>query len=680
MLAAIIQARLGSTRLPGKTLADLQGKPMLARLVERVRAVRGIDAIVVATTTAPSDEPIVEFAASEGLPCFRGSEEDVLDRFYQTARHFEVRDIIRVTPDCPLIDPRVIEEVVAAYRKGGYDYVSNIIRRTFPDGLDVEVFSIGTLERTWRETTRTSDREHVTPYMRTAGFRVFNVEHPVNLSHFRWAVDRADDLAFVRAVYARLGQNGRLFHLEDVLDLLSREPQLTQISTQGTVNEGFYRSLLKDPVVPVRPRSLQRSAEWRGRAERVIPGASQTFSKGPTQFVQGVAPTFLTRGDGCRVWDVDGNDYIDYSLALGPIILGYGYPSVIEAVTRQLASGTTFSLPHPLEVELSEQLVEAIPCAEMVRFGKNGSDVTAGAVRLARACTGREHIAFCGYHGWQDWYIGSTTRNAGVPEAVRRLTHGFAYNDLPSLERIFDAHPGEVAAVIMEPVGVVEPAAGFLQEVRALTRARGALLIFDEVLTGYRLAIGGAQEYFGVTPDLACLGKAIANGFPLAALVGRRVFMRRFEDVFFSFTFGGETLSLAAALATLEVLRTKPVIRHIWTQGERLWSGYNVLARELGVDQYTSCAGLAPRTVVRFADASGAESLVLKSLFQQECAKRGVLFGGGHNLSYSHTEGDVDSTLRVYRDALATLAEAIRHDDAERRLEGPVLQPIFRRP
>lgn len=416
------------------------------------------------------------------------------------------------------------------------------------------------------------------------------------------------------------------------------------------------------------------------RAGKVIPSCTQTFSKGPTQFVQGVAPVFLARGQGSHVWDVDGNEYIDYPMALGPIILGHNYPAVTKAVTRQMREGTTFSLPHPLEVEVAELLVEMIPCADMVRFAKNGSDATSGAVRVARAYTGRDIIACCGYHGWQDWYIGTTTRNAGVPKAVQELTVPFEYNNVESLKRVFTDHPGKVAAVIMEPVGVVPPRDGFLQQVRELTKSEGTLLAFDEVVTGFRLALGGAQDYLGVTPDLACFGKAMGNGMPIAAVVGRRAVMALFDEVFFSFTFGGETLSLAAALATLSEMRGKDVIGHLWKQGQKLKDGYQVLAREFGVERFTQCIGYAPRTVITFYDESGAESLLLKSLFQQECLKRGVLFSGGQNLCFSHTDRDIDDTLRVYRAAMEILADAIRKGDIEQRLVGKPVQSVFRRP
>jgi len=423
-----------------------------------------------------------------------------------------------------------------------------------------------------------------------------------------------------------------------------------------------------------------RSESYLARALKVIPSATQTFSKGRRAYVEGVGPAFVARARGSHVWDVDGHEYIDYPMALGAVTLGHAYPAVNEAVARQLAEGVSFSVSHPLEVELAEALTEIVAGADMVRFGKNGSDATSGAVRAARALTGRDVVACCGYHGWQDWYIGTTTRAHGIPKAVRELTVPFAYNDLASLERVFAEHPGRVAAVIMEPVGVVAPAAGFLEDVRTLAHREGALLIFDEIVTGFRLALGGAQELLGVVPDLACFGKGMGNGFPIAAVVGRRDLMEVFDSVFFSFTFGGEAVSLAAALATVREMCDKPVIPYLWRQGERLRDGFNALARAAGLGGHAECVGYPPRTVIAFADPSGGDPAVLKTLFLQEAIKRGVLLGGGMNVSFSHDDEDVATTLRAYEAALGVVAEAVRAGDAGRRLQGPVVEPVFRKP
>lgn len=429
-----------------------------------------------------------------------------------------------------------------------------------------------------------------------------------------------------------------------------------------------------------RPSSaIANSLAWHERACRVIPSGTQTMSKRANQFARGVSPIVAERGQGCRLTDVDGRTYLDYSMALCAAVLGYNYPAVTDAVARQLRDGTIFSLPHRLEAEAAERLIPVLPCAEMVRFTKNGSDATAGAVRLARAHTGREHVALCGYHGAQDWYVGTTSWTAGVPESTRQLSHAFVYNDLSSLDAIFARHPQQVAAVILEPVSLVPPQPGFLEQLIELSHRHGALVIFDEMVTGFRLRVGGAQELFGVTPDLACFGKGMANGLPLAAVVGRRELMQAFERIFFSFTFGGEALSLAAAVAVLEEMRSRDVIGHLWSVGARLQDGCRRLIEEAGVAGRVRCLGYPPRHVLRFLDADGQESLPLKTLFLQETAKRGILTMSAHNLSFSHSVEDVDQTLAAYREVFQVLREAIASNDVARFLEAEVVEPVFRK-
>ncbi|MGO9950945.1 MAG: aminotransferase class III-fold pyridoxal phosphate-dependent enzyme [Dissulfurispiraceae bacterium] len=411
------------------------------------------------------------------------------------------------------------------------------------------------------------------------------------------------------------------------------------------------------------------------RALQLIPSVTQTLAKGPTQYIRGVAPKYLVRGKGSRVWDVDGNEYVDYSMAVGPLSLGYCYDKVDFAIMEQLHSGITFSLMHPIEVEVAEIISGIVPNAENVRFGKTGAEVTSAAVRLARAYTGRNKVLCCGYHGWHDWYIGITDRSAGVPVQVRDMTFTFAYNDNDSLENALD---DDTACVIMEPVAFEAPRDGFLETVRELCSRNGSLLIFDEMWTGFRLALGGAQEYFSVVPDLACYSKAIANGMPLAALTGRREIMTLLDrDVFFFTTFGGEALSLVAAKATINEMKDKNVQSYLSGQGKKLKDGYNELARELGM-QYTRCSGYDCRSIVLF-DASAGNPLELKSLVQQEMLKRGILWSGFHNVSFSHSDEDIAYTLDVYREVLKILRSAVSEGNVSGHLRGEPVQPVFRK-
>ncbi|BCL37784.1 aminotransferase class III-fold pyridoxal phosphate-dependent enzyme [Nostoc sp. MS1] len=414
------------------------------------------------------------------------------------------------------------------------------------------------------------------------------------------------------------------------------------------------------------------------RALQSIPLGTQTFSKSKTQYPFGVSPYFLTKGFGSHVWDVDGNEYIDFINGLAAITLGYNDPDVTAAVHSQLEAGVIFSLPHPLEIQVAEKLIEMVPCAEMVRFGKNGSDATTGAIRLARAYTGRDHIAVCGYHGWHDWYIGSTTRNLGIPKSVQALTHTFIYNKLDSLHQIFQEYSGEIAAVIMEPVNVATPEAGFLESVKELAHQNGALLIFDETITGFRFANGGAQEYFGVTPDLATFGKGLANGFPLSAVVGRADIMQMMDEIFFSFTFGGETLSLAAALATMTKLEKLPVIDTLRQQGQKIITGLQKLIEQLSMSHIVSLAGYPCWSFILFKDVHPYSQWQIKTLFLQEMFAKGILTLGTHNISYSHSDIDVERLLSVYSEVFSLLREVVTDQSLDKYLKCQPLEPLFK--
>lgn len=420
---------------------------------------------------------------------------------------------------------------------------------------------------------------------------------------------------------------------------------------------------------------IEKSQELLKRAEGLIPAGTQTLAKGPTQWVKGVAPNYLVKGKGSHVWDADGNEYIDYNMGIGPLVLGYCYPDVDEAIKEQLEDGITFSLVHPLEVEVAELVKEVVPNVESVRYSKTGCDVTSAAVRVARAFTKREKVLCCGYHGWHDWYISVTDRNAGIPKAVQDLTFTFNYNDIDSL---IDSIDDETACVILEPFIFEIEKNDFLMKVREVCDEHGALLIFDEMWTGFRIALGGAQQYFNVRADMACFSKAIANGMPIAVLTGRQDVMKLFEkDVFFFTTFGGEALSLAAAKATINVIRNKNVPDYLSKQGEKLKTGYNKLVEELGMS-YTKCSGYNCRTIVTF-DASAGNPLEMKSLVQQEMVKRGVLWGGFHNMCFSHSFEDIEYTLKAYKDVMPILQKAVEEKNVKAYLKGEPVEPVFRK-
>lgn len=421
--------------------------------------------------------------------------------------------------------------------------------------------------------------------------------------------------------------------------------------------------------------TISKSDEYYKVALELIPAQTQTLAKGTGQNIKGVAPKYLQRGKGAHVWDVDGNEFIDYTMGVGPLSLGYSYDVVDEAIKEQLKDGITFSLTHPLEVEIAELINKVVPNAESIRYSRGGADVVSGAVRVARAFTGRNKVLCCGYHGWHDWYIAVTDRNKGIPETIQDLTFTFSYNDIQS---VIDSIDSDTACVVLEPYVFEEPKNDFLQKLRDVCTKNGTLLVFDEMWSGFRIAVGGAQEYFGVNADLACFSKAVANGMPLSVLTGRKEVMSVLEkDVFFFNTFGGEALSLAAAKATINEMIKNNVPAQLAKQGNKLKVGYNKIAEELGMN-YTKCSGFDCRTIMTF-DSSAGNPLELKSLVQQEMIKRGILWGGFHNMSFSHSDSDIEYTLKAYKEVLPILRKAVEENNVKGYLRGEPVEPVFRK-
>jgi len=417
------------------------------------------------------------------------------------------------------------------------------------------------------------------------------------------------------------------------------------------------------------------------RARKVTPLGSQTYSKSVRYFCEGAAPAFLERGQGSHVWDVDGNEFVDFMCALGPVTVGYNDPLVNAAVIAQLQKGISFSMATELEVELAEALTKIVPCAEMVRFVKNGSDATSSAVRLARAFTGRDLVAVCGYHGMQDWYIGSTTNRRGVPDDVCALTKTFVYNDANSLKKLFAQYPGQIAAVILEPIQADGPMDGYLEELRSVTQEAGALLVFDEVVSGFRYALGGASELYKVRPDLAAFGKGMGNGLPISAVAGRADVMELIgtQGVFISTTFGGETLSMAGSLATLKILSQSGTYERIWNLGAKLLDGLNAGIAEHGVGEVVKVSGLAPHGGVGVDGKGSLDYLDIMSLYQQRMVEGGILTTGINNISLSHTEADIEQFISAADRAFADIRQALDRDSLDGLLHACKVNPIFKR-
>jgi glutamate-1-semialdehyde 2,1-aminomutase len=424
-------------------------------------------------------------------------------------------------------------------------------------------------------------------------------------------------------------------------------------------------------------RKFRKSEAHLNRAELTIPLGSQTFSKSRTQYPVGISPLFIKKAKGCHVWDLDGNKYIDLVSALASVTLGYGDSRVNTAVRKQLKRGVSFSLPGTLEAEVAEMICHLVPSAEMVRFGKNATDVTTAAVRLARAYTGKDRVVVCGYHGWQDWFIGSTSRNKGVPKATSDLTEVFKYNDLESLRKIL-SEKNDVACVVMEPMNSSFPNPGFLEGVRELTKNHGVVLVFDETITGFRFSEGGAQELFNVIPDISTFGKGIANGFPLSVISGKREIMMEMEEIFFSGTFGGELLSLAAAKSVLELHINREVISQLEQIGLDLQNRVNSAVSQTDTQELLSLSGHPTWIFLNWREIDAYSADLLKTYFMQEMFQKGILILGTHNVNLAHTQRNLEKIEESYLSVLSSISNGIKQGDLQSKLKVAPLRPLFK--
>jgi glutamate-1-semialdehyde 2,1-aminomutase len=444
----------------------------------------------------------------------------------------------------------------------------------------------------------------------------------------------------------------------------------------------------KPPVADRAHPSLTASARseaLRKRAHEKIPGGSHTYAKGDDQYPVG-APAFIVRGQGCRVWDLDGREFIEYGMGLRSVTLGHAYPAVVEAAAAAMKQGVNFTRPSPLELDAAERLLGLIDGADMAKFAKNGSDVTTAAVKLARAHTGRDLVAICRdqpFFSTDDWFIGTTAMPAGIPQSIRAMTLSFRYNDLDSVDTLFRRHKGQIAGLVLEPASAQEPAPGFLEGLRARCNAEGVILIFDEMITGFRWHRGGAQKLYGVVPDLSAFGKAIANGFSVSALVGKRALMdlggirHERERVFLlSTTHGAETHALAAAIATMKIYEAEGVVEFLHRQGARLRAGIDEAVRRLGLTGHFQLLGRDCNLVYAAKDPEGKPSQAYRTLVLQEALKRGILMPS-LVVSYSHHDDEIDRTVEALGEVLGVYRQAL-DGGIERFLEGRPVQPVFR--
>jgi glutamate-1-semialdehyde 2,1-aminomutase len=671
-VVAIVQARMGSTRLPNKVMKPIGGVPMIELLLARLERAIEIDQIVLATSSDDRNLPLVEHVEKLGYVCVRGSESDVLERYLLAARVAQADVVVRITGDCPLIDPCLVDSTIKKFKSARVDYLSNSAPATYPDGLDTEVFTLQALVRAGQESKEPFDHEHVTPYLRRTGlFKTDVMRNAEDLSGLRWTVDEPADFDVVSKVFGHFAPNIH-FSWIDVLDLQRSQPVLFAANQNIIRNEGA---------------AMGTGQKLWKRAKAVIPGGNMLLSKRAEMFLPDQWPAYFSKAKGCQVWDMDGNRYTDMCImGIGTNTLGYGHDEVDAAVRQTVDTGNMSTFNCPEEVYLAEKLVELHPWADMTRLARSGGEANAIAIRIARAASGRDKVAVCGYHGWHDWYLSANLGDdenlaghllpgldpKGVPQNLRGTVFPFNYNNYQQLEELVNTH--DIGVIKMEVVRNMGPEDNFLHKVRQLATQRGIVLIFDECTSGFRETFGGLHKKYGVEPDMAMFGKALGNGYGITATIGRREVMEAAQSTFISSTFWTERIGPTAALKTLEVMERVKSWETITQKGLGIRAGWQRLAdkHELKIDHW----GLPALTGFTFKSDN---ALAYKTLITQEMLANGYLASNSVYVCTEHTQEVIAGYFDALDPLFATIKECEEGQDVMRLLKGPVCHGGFKR-
>jgi glutamate-1-semialdehyde 2,1-aminomutase len=645
---------------------------MIELLLSRLSRAIEIDQIVVATSIDERNESLVEYVRKLGYACEQGSENDVLERFVQAAQKHQADVVVRITGDCPLVDPELVDEVIRRFKTAGVDYFSNISPPTYPDGLDIEVCTFKALEQASRETNKPYDHEHVTPYVRESGkFSTAAMKHSQDLSALRWTVDEPADFAVIEKVFQHFHPRAD-FTWGEILNLQQQQPDIFNINQHLIRNEGA---------------TMGTGQKLWKRAKQIIPGGNMLLSKRAEMFLPELWPAYFSKAKGCKVWDLDGNEYTDMSImGIGTNILGYGHQEVDDAVRKTIDAGNMSTFNCPEEVYLAEKLIEIHPWAHMVRLARSGGEANAIAIRIARAASGKDNVAICGYHGWHDWYLSANLGDDknlaghllpglapnGVPQSLRGTVFPFNYNNYEELLALVNEH--DIGVIKMEVVRNMGPLDNFLHKVRKLATERNIVLIFDECTSGFRETFGGLHKKYGVEPDMAMFGKALGNGYGITATIGKREVMEAAQTTFISSTFWTERIGPTAALKTLEVMERVKSWDTITQTGLNIRQGWQKLAnkQELKIDHW----GLPSLTGFTFQSTN---ALAYKTLITQEMLAKGYLAGNSVYVCTEHTPDVVAGYFAALEPIFGLIKECEEGRDVMSLLKGPVCHGGFKR-
>ena len=639
---AIIQARVNSSRFPNKIFQKIGSKTLIEILIDRLKRSKYIDKIVLAIPNNKKNN-IIRKKIKNNVSIFLGNENDVLDRYYKAAKKFKAKTIVRICGDCPLIDPKVVDDIISFYKGSNFDYVSNTIEPTFPDGLDAEVFNFDVLKKTWIEAKNHIERENVTQYiLQKSKFRKKNIAYKKDLSFLRLTIDEKIDFEQIKKVYLKLNKK-KLFGIDEISKLYMKNKNLFKINSNIKRNEGS---------------TLPTGQKFWKRAKNIIPGGNMLLSKRPEMFLPNKWPAYYTKAKDCYVWDLDNIKYKDMSLmSVGTNILGYSNKQIDNAVIKSIKKSNMSSLNCPEEVFLTEKLIEMHPHFEMARFARTGGEANSIAVRIGRAASGREKVAMCGYHGWHDWYLSANHNTSdkkgilkdhllpglstlGVPKSLKNTVYPFKFNDFKALEKI--CKNNKIGVIKMEIFRNFPPKKGFLEKVRKLANEQKIVLIFDECTSGFRETFGGLHLKFKVNPDICILGKALGNGFPITTILGKRNVMENAQSTFISSTFWTERSGYVAALKTLEIMKKLKSWEFISNQGKKLKKNIKRISKKNKLKVVISGLSSCPSYNIKSNDW-----IKYKTFISQELLKNKILGANTTYLSVCHNNKILKNYINI---------------------------------
>jgi glutamate-1-semialdehyde 2,1-aminomutase len=663
---AVIQARYNSTRFPGKVVKKINNKTILEILIRRLSRSKHITKIIVACSNNRNDKAIVTICRKLGVNYFIGSENDVLNRFYHAAKKYRGINILRITADCPLIDPNIVDDVIRNFFLKNVDYASNVNPPTFPDGLDVEVFKFKVLKKAYMNAKKSAEREHVTPFIiNNKKFRKFNLKNSIDCSSLRLTLDEKEDFILIAKII-KYFKNNLNFNLKNILDLYKKKKNFFLNSSNLVRNEGY---------------NLNTGQKMWKRAKNVIPGGTMLFSKNPDLFLPKFWPAYFERTKGCNVWDLEGRKYFDLStMGVGTNILGYSRKEVDDAVRKVIDKGNMSTLNSKEEILLAEKLIEMHPWAGKVRFARTGGEAAAIAVRIARAATGKDQVAICGYHGWHDWYLSANLSDSqnlnshlmrnlpieGVQKNLKNSIFVFEYNNFDQLKKIVSQN--NIGTVIMEVSRNEPPKKNFLENVRKLTKNKNIVLIFDECTSGFRETFGGLHLKYKINPDIATFGKALGNGYAVNAVIGTDSIMNYANSTFISSTFWTERIGSVAGLKTLEVMEKIKSWDIVSGIGVKIKKNWESLAKKNNIKLKIQGLSALPRF-----DFLNENNLYYKTFISQEFLKRKFLASNAIYLCTEHNMKIFNNYFDILDSVFFKISRLIKDNiNPQKLLNGPV--------